>query len=125
MRSKPSDRPNIYAVVRPINSSLGSFTDLSFLLRNWKPGDPPPLTFLIFFDNINEAIKACLFLRSQLPVEYRNKIKWFNSDMSNTFKDDETGNLTTRNTGAFVLRPILLSYFSYFTNVHLFSLGSR
>ncbi|KAJ3495027.1 hypothetical protein NLJ89_g10694 [Agrocybe chaxingu] len=90
-----TDRPNIHIFVRPINSSLSSFSDLSFLLKGWKPGDPPPPKFLIFFDNIADSIKACLYLRSLLPPEYRHKINWFNSEMSSTFKRDETQNLAT------------------------------
>jgi hypothetical protein len=43
----------------------------------------------VFFDDIPESIKAATFIRYQLPPEFRNKIKWFNSDMSNEFKDEE------------------------------------
>ena len=67
------DRPNIHLIVKPIRHSLSSFADLTFLLRDWKPGDPPPPKFLVFFDNINDAIKACLFLMSLLPIEYCDK----------------------------------------------------
>ncbi|KIM36265.1 hypothetical protein M413DRAFT_427700 [Hebeloma cylindrosporum] len=90
---RSSDRPNIHLVVRPIQSAISSFADLSFLLQNWQPGDPPPPKFLVFFDDINESIRACLYLRSLLPPSFRHKLKWFNSDMSNKFKDTETRNL--------------------------------
>jgi hypothetical protein len=90
---RSSDRPNIHIVVRPIQSAISSFADLRFLLRNWKLGDPPPPKFLVFFDDINDSIKACLYLKSLLPPSYRHKLKWFNSDMSSTFKENETRNL--------------------------------
>jgi hypothetical protein len=84
-----SDHPNIHICVHRMLSPLGSFADLEFVLHNWKPGDPPPPKFLVFFDDINEVIRACNHLQSLLPPEFRDKIKWFNSDMSNVFKDNE------------------------------------
>ena len=54
-----SDRPNIHIVVHAIQNSLSSFADLEFILCNWKPGDPPPPKFLVFFDDINDTVKAC------------------------------------------------------------------
>lgn len=92
---RSSDRPNVHLFVRPIINSLASFADLAFLLRDWKPGDPQPLKFLIFFDDINESVRAGLYLKSLLPPEYRHKINWFNSTMSNVFKNDETISLET------------------------------
>ncbi|KAG6883457.1 hypothetical protein C0992_008701, partial [Termitomyces sp. T32_za158] len=91
-------RPNIHITVRPILSPLSSFEDITFVLRNWKPGDPPPPKFLIFFDNINESIAASMKLRNLLPTEFRDKIKWFNSDMSTRYKDDESQKLTSGDT---------------------------
>jgi superfamily II DNA/RNA helicase len=73
---------------------ISSFKDLAFLIReNWKPGDPPPPKFLIFFDSIADSIEAAKFLRGRLPLEYRHKIKWFNSEMSSEFKDLESDGL--------------------------------
>jgi hypothetical protein len=95
------DRPNIHLIVRPIRHSLSSFADLTFLLRNWKPGDPPPPKFLVFFDNINDAVKACLSLMSLLPIEFRDKLKWFNSDMSKSFKENEPELLISGDTWGF------------------------
>jgi superfamily II DNA/RNA helicase len=48
-----------------------------------------PPKFLIFFDSIVESIEASKYLRSLLPPELRHLIKWFNADMSQTFRDDE------------------------------------
>jgi len=57
-----TDRTNIKILVRPILNPIHTFRDLSFLLCDWKLGDPPPPKFLVFFDNINESVLAGLFL---------------------------------------------------------------
>ncbi|KAK2464056.1 hypothetical protein APHAL10511_003926 [Amanita phalloides] len=84
------DRPNISLVVRPMLNPRKSFVDLTFLLQNWKPGDPPPPKFLVFFDSISESVEAGHYLCSLLPPEHRPCIQWFNSEMSDCFKIDET-----------------------------------
>jgi superfamily II DNA helicase RecQ len=92
-----NDRPNIHLTIQQINNPLASFADLKFLLREWKIGDPPPPKFLVFFDDIQESIKACQYLKSHLPQEYRHKVNWFNSDMSDTYKEDESQRLLEGN----------------------------
>lgn len=87
------DRPNISIVVQPMANTRNSFIDLRFLLRDWKPGDPSPPKFLVFFDSIPESVQAGLYLRSLLPLDYRDYVKWFNSDMSDLYKARETLNL--------------------------------
>jgi superfamily II DNA helicase RecQ len=84
-----TDRPNITIVVRPIINPICSFRDLTFLLHDWKPGSLPPPKFIVFFDNINTSIQAALFLHNLLPHAYQQHVKWFNSEMSDTFKRDE------------------------------------
>jgi len=85
-----SDRPNIKIGVRKIKYALRSYADLAFLVPlGWKVGDPPLPKFLIFFDNIQDAINAAQYLCSRLPPEARDLIKWFNADMSTNFKDKE------------------------------------
>ncbi|KIL55218.1 hypothetical protein M378DRAFT_46953, partial [Amanita muscaria Koide BX008] len=84
------DRPNINLVVRPMLNPRKSFIDLGFLLRNWTPDNPPPPKFLVFFDSIPESIEAGLYLRTLLLPEYRDRVKWFNSEMSDRFKVQET-----------------------------------
>jgi superfamily II DNA helicase RecQ len=86
---QPSTRPNIHLAVLPICSPLKTYQDLRFVLNGWKPGDEPPPKFLIFFDDIHDAVEACQSLWAHLPRAFRNKIKWFNSEMSNVFKVDE------------------------------------
>ncbi|KAJ6458557.1 P-loop containing nucleoside triphosphate hydrolase protein [Mycena vitilis] len=88
---RSNDRPNIHLVVREMKYSMSSYKDLAFLIpEDWKPGDPLPSKFLIFFDSIADSIEAAKFLRARLPPEYRHKIKWFNSEMSSEFKDLES-----------------------------------
>ncbi|KAJ6610328.1 hypothetical protein B0H10DRAFT_1762794, partial [Mycena sp. CBHHK59/15] len=48
---------------------------------------------VIFFDSIADSVAAAIFLRGRLPLEYRDKIKWFNSEMSTEFKDIESESL--------------------------------
>lgn len=92
------DRPNISIVVRPIQNPRSSFIDLKFLLRDWQPGCAPPPTFLVFFDSIPESIQAAEYLRHLLPLEYQDRIKWFNSHMSEHYKMVETEKLTNGET---------------------------
>ncbi|KLO16401.1 P-loop containing nucleoside triphosphate hydrolase protein [Schizopora paradoxa] len=87
---RSNDRSNVFLGVRPLNHTAKSFKDLDFLIpKGWKPGDPIPPKFLIFFDNIKECEKAAKHLRRRLPKEYRDKIKWFHATMSEEFREDE------------------------------------
>ncbi|KIM63649.1 hypothetical protein SCLCIDRAFT_116855 [Scleroderma citrinum Foug A] len=91
---RSSDCPNIRIGVKKIQYALSSYVDLAFLIpKGWKVGDPPPPKFLIFFDDIQDAIGAANYLRSHLPPELRDKVKWLNSDMTSTFKDEELAQL--------------------------------
>ncbi|KAJ7254282.1 P-loop containing nucleoside triphosphate hydrolase protein [Mycena rebaudengoi] len=86
--------PSPFRPIREMKYAMNSFQDLAFLIPpNWKPGDPLPPKFLIFFDNIADSVAAANYLRARLPPEYRHKIKWFNSEMSTEFKEDESGAL--------------------------------
>lgn len=87
---RSNDRPNVHLVVRKIRYPLNTFLDLVFLVpEGWKAGDRQPPKFLIFFDSIPDSIAAAKVLRNRLPLEYQNKIKWFNSDMSEQFRECE------------------------------------
>jgi ATP-dependent DNA helicase RecQ len=89
-----NDQSNINPVVRGMKYPMNSFKDLAFLIpEKWKPGDPLPPKFLIFFDSIADSVEAANFLRNRLPFEYRHKIKWFNSEMSPEFKVNESDSL--------------------------------
>ncbi|KAG2111456.1 P-loop containing nucleoside triphosphate hydrolase protein [Suillus clintonianus] len=96
---RSTDRPNIKIGVRKIKYALNSYADLAFLIpEGWNAGDPPPPKFLIFFDDIQDAINSARYLRKRLPVECSNKIKWFNSDMTSTYKEKELDNLVSSET---------------------------
>ena len=97
-----SDRPNVKIGVRKIKYALGTFTDLTFLIpARIKVGDPPPPKFLVFFDNIPDSIEAVAGLCQRLPLKLRDRIKWFNADMSPTFKEEELENLVGSETWGF------------------------
>ncbi|KAG2079381.1 P-loop containing nucleoside triphosphate hydrolase protein [Suillus cothurnatus] len=84
------DRSNIKLCVRKIKYTLSSYQDLAFLIPDgWNIGDPSPPKFLVFFDDIQQAIAAAKTLQDQLPFDMRNKIKWFNSDMTTEYKENE------------------------------------
>ncbi|KAI6108688.1 hypothetical protein EDD16DRAFT_1488082 [Pisolithus croceorrhizus] len=61
---RTTDRPNIKIGVKKIKYALNSYADLAFLIPSgWKDGDPLPPKFLIFFDDIQDAISAAQYLR--------------------------------------------------------------
>ncbi|KAI9460697.1 hypothetical protein HD554DRAFT_1982085, partial [Boletus coccyginus] len=77
-----------------IKYTLSSYADLAFLIpTGWKAGDLLPPKFLIFFDDIQDAINAARYLRSCLPAKMRDLVKWFNADMSPAYKEVELGYL--------------------------------
>ncbi|KAI5982404.1 P-loop containing nucleoside triphosphate hydrolase protein [Pisolithus albus] len=83
--------------VKKIKYSLNSYADLSFLIPpGWKDGDPLPPKFLIFFDDIQDAINAAQYLRRRLPPRLQDEIKWFNANMTMTYKDLEVANFISR-----------------------------
>ncbi|KAI6004190.1 P-loop containing nucleoside triphosphate hydrolase protein [Pisolithus albus] len=94
-----SDHPNIGICVKKIKYALNSFADLTFLVpAGFKVGDPPPPKFLIFFDDIPASINAACVLRHRLPRELKEKIRWFNTDMSTQYKETELQKLTNGET---------------------------
>ncbi|KIK25589.1 hypothetical protein PISMIDRAFT_96545 [Pisolithus microcarpus 441] len=94
-----SDRPNIAICVKKIKYALNSFTDLTFLIpTGFKVGDPPPPKFLIFFDDIAASINAACILCHHLPRKLKEKIRWFNADMSMQYKEAELWKLTSSET---------------------------
>ncbi|KAI0084797.1 P-loop containing nucleoside triphosphate hydrolase protein [Irpex rosettiformis] len=87
---RSNDRPNVYLAVRRIQHALDSFEDLDFLVpKGWTPETPLP-KFLVFFDDITESVAAAKRLRSLLPSGFQHLIKWFNSEMTPTFREHTT-----------------------------------
>ncbi|KAG1868334.1 hypothetical protein DFJ58DRAFT_653975 [Suillus subalutaceus] len=94
-----TDHPNIKIGVCKIKYSLASYADLAFLIpTGMKSDDPAPPKFLVFFDSIQEGINATKYLQARLPPDLRNKVKWFNSNMTTGFKAAEVTNLVARDT---------------------------
>ncbi|KAI6147766.1 hypothetical protein BKA82DRAFT_3978962, partial [Pisolithus tinctorius] len=78
---------------------LTSYVDLMFFVpESWIVGDPALPQFLVFFDNIQDAIAATTTLQKCLPPEVHHKIKWFNLDMTTTYKETEVTHLCTGET---------------------------
>lgn len=90
---RPTNRPNIRICVRRLKHSMNSFQDLDFIVRGCSIDNPPPKT-LIFFDDISESIEAMKYLNSITPPELQGKFTWFNSEMSNAFRDQTTEQFT-------------------------------
>jgi superfamily II DNA helicase RecQ len=88
---RSNDRPNVHLTVRKMKYPLNSYKDLAFLIPDdWDPTTPLPYKFVIFFDNITDSINAAKYLRSRLPLQLQDKVKWFNSEMSVEFRDEES-----------------------------------
>ncbi|KAI6153110.1 hypothetical protein BKA82DRAFT_3969938, partial [Pisolithus tinctorius] len=73
---------------------LTSYANLMFLVpKSWIISDPALPKFLVFFDDIQDTIAATKTLQKCLPPEVCHKIKWFNSDMTTTYKEMEVTHL--------------------------------
>lgn len=78
-----NDRPNVAIAVRRMTYPIKTFWDLSFLVpEGWTPEKEKPMLFLVMFDNINTLHLALDFLRGRLPLEHRQRILPFHSEMS-------------------------------------------
>ncbi|KAI0688583.1 P-loop containing nucleoside triphosphate hydrolase protein [Cerioporus squamosus] len=87
---RSNDRPNVYLTVRKIRHPLSTFRDLEFLIpQGWVPGTRLP-HFLVFFNDIEESIRATEVLRRRLPPAFRDRIVWFNADNTPTFRECAT-----------------------------------
>ncbi|KAI1787586.1 P-loop containing nucleoside triphosphate hydrolase protein [Ganoderma leucocontextum] len=87
---RSNDRPNVFLTVQKIRHPLTSFKDLEFLIpENWTPSTRL-LKFLVFFDNIEESVKAAEVLQKRLPPEHRDRIVWFNANNSHEFREEST-----------------------------------
>ena len=86
----PTDRPNIFLVVRRMEYDLGSYHNLAFVIKlNLSTADPRPPKFLIFFNSRKEAQEGAKFLWKRLSLELHNRIKWYHSGMTDEFREDE------------------------------------
>jgi superfamily II DNA helicase RecQ len=82
---RSNDRPDIAWSARFMEHSASSFHDLDFALCH-KPSTAPD-TFLVFHDSTDETVEAVLTLRERLPKELQEGIVWFNSSMSDEYRE--------------------------------------
>ena len=76
-----NDRPNVYLTIHRMQYAISSFKDLDFLIpSDWSPGTHVP-PFVVFFDSIEDSMKAAEHVQRRLPLEHRHKIMWINSDV--------------------------------------------
>ncbi|EJF60697.1 hypothetical protein DICSQDRAFT_62156, partial [Dichomitus squalens LYAD-421 SS1] len=72
---------------------MSSFKDLDFLVPfDWTPerSDICIPCFVVFFDNIEESIKAAERLRTRLTKKFCDRVVWFNSDNTPDFREETT-----------------------------------
>lgn len=87
---RSNDRPEINLLVRALVFPANSFKDLAFLIPDrFLEGDLPPLKFIVFFDNTKETERAVAYLRKRLPESLHDKIKYFHSTMTSTYREEE------------------------------------
>lgn len=85
-----NDRLNIYLTMKRIQHPLTSYRDLEFLIPDGcQPGAQLP-KFLVFFDSIDESLKAAAVLQKKLPLEYCDRVVWFNSNNTHKFREEST-----------------------------------
>ncbi|TBU23213.1 P-loop containing nucleoside triphosphate hydrolase protein, partial [Dichomitus squalens] len=90
---RSNDRPNVYLTVRKLQYPMSSFKDLDFLVpSDWTPerSDIRIPRFVVFFDNIEESIKAAERLRTRLTKKFCDRVVWFNSDNTPDFREETT-----------------------------------
>ncbi|KAI0309163.1 hypothetical protein OF83DRAFT_1072489, partial [Amylostereum chailletii] len=89
--------PNVFLAVEEMKHPASTYHDLDFVIKilNGK-GTLPSWKFIVFFDNIKIAEDACKYLQSRLPAksEEQDKLIWFHSIMSDTYRETEAAALT-------------------------------
>ncbi|KAI0310542.1 P-loop containing nucleoside triphosphate hydrolase protein, partial [Amylostereum chailletii] len=100
-----NDRPNVFLGVEEMKHPASTYQDLNFLVPIVNGvGTLPDWKFIVFFDNIKIAEDACKHLQSRLPAksEDQDRLIWFHSIMSDTYRETEAAALTIGSrTGAF------------------------
>lgn len=99
---------------------ISSFRDLDFLVDSWAAGGPRPGKFLILFDSISECVQAGRYLRSRLPVEEKDFIKWHHSGMTSEFRSEELEALKRNEIIGFCATDTLgmvSNYYHYFIGI--------
>ncbi|KAI0313652.1 P-loop containing nucleoside triphosphate hydrolase protein, partial [Amylostereum chailletii] len=91
---RPNDRPNVFLSVHTMKQA--SYHQLDFLVPITDGvGALPSWKFIIFFDGIKDAEAACKHLLARLPEHSkdRERLIWFHSIMSDTYREEEAAAL--------------------------------
>ncbi|KAJ3768391.1 P-loop containing nucleoside triphosphate hydrolase protein [Lentinula raphanica] len=84
-----NDRSNIHLAIRGLKYPIHSYKDLAFLIpSDFQFDKSPPPKFLIFFDNTTACEDAIHYLRSLLPQEYQDRIKYFHATMTTHYREE-------------------------------------
>ena len=87
---RSNDRPNVFLTVHKMQYAISSFKDLDFLIpENWNP-EIQIHPFVIFFDSIEDSVKAAERMQERLPPEHRKRIMWINSDTTAALRETAT-----------------------------------
>ena len=81
-----TDCPNIFLTMHRMEHPVGSYHDLTFIIKqHMSSNDPRPPKFLVFFNSHAEAQEGAEFLCQHLAPELCDKVKWFHSGMTDDF----------------------------------------
>ncbi|KAI1781685.1 P-loop containing nucleoside triphosphate hydrolase protein, partial [Ganoderma leucocontextum] len=84
---RSNDRPNVFLTVHKMQYAISSFKDLDFLIPdNWSP-EVQIRPFVVFFDSIEDSVKAAERMQQRLPPEHRKRIMWINSDTTAALRE--------------------------------------
>lgn len=86
-----NDRPNIHLQVVEMLFPKNSFRDLDRLIV-MDINDPPP-KFMVFSNKRKETEEAVKNWWSRIPVECRDRVLWFHSGMSSSFRAEQMSRL--------------------------------
>ncbi|KZT31967.1 P-loop containing nucleoside triphosphate hydrolase protein [Sistotremastrum suecicum HHB10207 ss-3] len=85
---RSNDRPNIYYVVKPMQFTLKSKTDLTFVIpQTITPDMPPPPRFIIFCRTRREAEDSLEVLRKVLGPELGRRIRLLHAGLTQGYRE--------------------------------------
>ena len=94
VKRRSNNQPNIHLCVHPMKHTLGSCFDIAFLIplhaqindHEWIKANISP--FLLYCNWHADTLKTARFLWARLPAMACNRIVWYHSGMSETFKEE-------------------------------------
>ena len=85
-----NDRPNVYLTVHKMQYPISSFRDLDFLIPDDWSSEMQVRPFVVFFDSIEDSVRAAERMQQWLPPEHRKRIMWINSDTTAALREFAT-----------------------------------